>query len=64
MNFVKILSVAILLLTMIIVFPLLTIAALNTLFALGIQYTLWTWLSAVWFQIMIFGGVATSARKS
>jgi hypothetical protein len=64
MNFVKVLALIILLLVIIAVFPLLTIAALNTLFALGIQYTLWTWLSVVWIQMMTFGGVAASARKS
>ena len=64
MDFIKILGVAVLLLTIIIIFPLLTIAALNTLFSLGIQYTVWTWLSVVWIQMMTFGGVAASARKS
>lgn len=30
--------------------PLATISAINTIFGTGIQYTFWTWLSALWLQ--------------
>lgn len=38
--------------------PLITIWAINTLFGLGIAYTVWTWLAAVWLQMVTFGGLA------
>jgi len=39
-------------------FPFLTIWSLNTLFGLGIDYTLWTWLAMVWLSMVTFGGIA------
>jgi len=34
--------------------PIAAIAALNILFGLGIVYTFWTWLSALFLLLMIF----------
>ena len=33
--------------------PLVTIWALNTLFAVGIAYNFWTWLAAVWLASIV-----------
>jgi hypothetical protein len=41
--------------------PFATIWALNTLFALGIQYNVWTWLAMLYLTIVIFCKV--SAKK-
>lgn len=43
--------------------PFVTIWSLNTLFAVGIEYTLWTWLAAVWLSMVTFGGIAYNTRK-
>jgi len=37
----------------IIVGPVFTIGALNTLFTLSIPLNVWTWLSAAWIQIIL-----------
>lgn len=37
------------------VLPLVTIWALNTLFLLGIEYNVWTWLAAAWLHGAIAG---------
>jgi len=37
--------------------PFITVAALNTLFSLGIPYTVWTYLSMCWTSFVTFGGV-------
>jgi hypothetical protein len=52
----------ILLLVMIIIGPFLTIWSLNTLFATGIPYTIWTWLAILWIQAII-GLSFSNARK-
>lgn len=33
--------------------PFASIAALNTLFSLTIPYTIWTWLSMLWLQMLL-----------
>ena len=43
--------------------PFVTIWSLNTLFSVGIEYTLWTWLAAVWLSMVTFGGIAYNTRK-
>ena len=43
--------------------PFVTIWSLNTLFALGIDYTFWTWLAMVWLSMVTFGGVAYKIKK-
>jgi hypothetical protein len=43
--------------------PIFTILALNTLFALNIPVTFFTWLSIMWLQMVTFGGVAASVSK-
>jgi hypothetical protein len=47
--------------------PLATIAALNTLFpALAIPYDFWTWLSALWLGALVSGGLVSAkfSKKS
>jgi len=46
----------------IIFFPFVVIWALNTLFALGIAYTFWTWLAMV-VVISFFGTTHTKTKK-
>ena len=36
--------------------PIATIWSLNTVFSLGIPYTIWTWLGVAWLQILIYNG--------
>lgn len=44
--------------------PLLTIWSLNTLFGLGIPYTLMTWLATAWLGTVTFGNVAHAIRRN
>ncbi len=44
--------------------PLLTIWSLNTLFGLGIPYTLMTWLATAWLYTVTFGNVAHAIRRN
>lgn len=49
----------------IVVGPLFTIWALNTLFpVLSIPYTFWTWLGAAWVNYSIFGSNALNKSKT
>ena len=43
--------------------PFVTIWALNTLFALGIEYNIWTWLASAWIGVTMFGGKIATIRK-
>lgn len=52
MKYVAIVGALVVLLAVIIAGPLLTIASLNTLFGLNIAYTVWTWLSVAWLNIL------------
>ena len=52
MKYVAVIGALVVLLAVIIAGPLLTIASLNTLFGLNITYTLWTWLSVAWLNIL------------
>ena len=63
MDALKTFALILLLILVIIFAPIFTIMALNTLFGLGIAITFWTWLSAVWLQMVTFGGVAASLKK-
>lgn len=49
------LTVLVLALFLLLVSPFVTIWALNTLFALGIEYNVWTWLASAWFGLTVFG---------
>jgi len=53
-----------LIVALIILGPLATIWSLNTLFGLGIAYTFWTWLAAVWLSMVTFGSVTSSIRRN
>lgn len=55
--------VFLLLISLIIVGPLITIWSLNTLFGLGIAYTFWTWLAMAWLAMVTFGSVTSSIRN-
>ena len=52
MKYVAIIGALVVLLAVIIAGPILTIASLNTLFGLNIAYTVWTWLSVAWLNIL------------
>jgi hypothetical protein len=47
MKLVSVIALWVLIVALIIFFPFAVIWALNTLFALGIAYTFWTWLAMV-----------------
>ncbi len=44
----KIVVLAVLVVVIVLLGPLISIWALNTLFGLGIAYTFWTWLAMAW----------------
>ena len=52
MKYVNVIGALVVLLALMFVSPLLTIASLNTLFGLNIAYTVWTWLSVAWLNIL------------
>ena len=52
MKYVAVIGALVVMLAVIIAGPLLTIASLNTLFGLNIAYTVWTWLSVAWLNIL------------
>mgnify|MGYP001555281389 CR=1 FL=1 len=41
----------------IVVVPFITIWSLNTLFGLGVGYTVKTWLAVTWLSTITFGGI-------
>jgi hypothetical protein len=47
----KIVGAVVILLVALVFGPLISIWSLNTLFALGIEYTVWTWLAMVWIGV-------------
>ena len=63
MKYVAIIGALVVLLAVLVAGPLLTIGALNTLFGLNIAYTLWTYLSVMWLNLAIFGGLGLSIRS-
>jgi hypothetical protein len=63
MGFFKNLILVVCLLLIVAFAPIITILALNTLFDLGIDVNIWTWLSIAWLQMVTFGGIAASNRK-
>lgn len=62
-DIIVIVSTIIAFLIVITVAPLLTIAAINTLFATGIAYNFFTWLSMLWVQAVSFGGIMTVLKR-
>jgi hypothetical protein len=46
---------AILIVVFLFLCPIFTIGALNTVFSMGIPYTVWSYLSVVWFNLIISG---------
>ena len=63
MKYVAIVGALVVLLSVIFVAPILTIASLNTLFGLNIAYTVWTYLSVMWLNLVTFGGLNLSIRS-
>ena len=47
----------------IIAVPLITVWSLNTLFSLGISYTVESWLATVWLSFATFGGVTNAVNN-
>jgi hypothetical protein len=64
MSFAPAIGLLLLIVTLIVLGPLATIWSLNTLFGLGIAYTFWTWLAAVWLSMVTFGSVTSSIRRN
>ena len=62
MKYVAIGAVVLFCILLIIAGPLLSIAAVNTLFGMSIQVTIWTWLSAFWLSALI-GASAINSNK-
>ena len=60
-SFMAILVVA---LAMIVAIPLVSIWSFNTLFAMDIEYTAWTWLAMFWLQAMLTGSVSAAIRRN
>jgi hypothetical protein len=44
--------------------PLITIWSFNTLFGMGIDYTMWTWLAAFWLHAILSGLVGGAIRRN
>jgi hypothetical protein len=62
-DWIKIIGLAVLLILLIVFGPLITIWSLNTLFNLGIAYTIWTWLATAWLSLVTFGSVTSAINK-
>lgn len=62
-DIIVIVSTIIAFLVVITIAPLLTIAAINTLFATGIAYNFFTWLSMLYLQMISFGGVIAVLKR-
>jgi hypothetical protein len=62
-DWIKITGLIVLLVLLIVFSPLITIWALNTLFALGIDYTIWTWLATAWLSLVTFGSVTSAINR-
>lgn len=63
MNYITIALLAILIVVLLLVSPIFTIWALNTLFpVLAIPMNIWTWLAVLWLHIVI--GSASYSKKS
>ena len=56
MNNVKLFFFILMVVVLVIILPLVTIWAVNTLFGLGIEYTIWTWLASTWLSAVFGGG--------
>lgn len=63
MNDTGVVLVVVVFLAVAMVLPLISIWALNTLFLLGIEYSVWTWLAAAWLHGAIAGPRLMVKRK-
>ena len=59
----KYLLIFILAIAAIVFVPFVTIWSLNTLFSVGISYTVQSWLATVWLSVSTFGGVTTAINN-
>lgn len=57
---IKIILWALLILVLIIISPIISIWALNTLFKLNIEFSFWTWLAVAWLQTICFSTIGRS----
>lgn len=64
LKIISLLTLLLLLLVLVIAGPLATIWSLNTLFALGIEYQVKTWLAVVWLSMVTFGGLKTAIKHT
>ena len=61
---VAFIAIFIVALAAIVVVPLITIWSINTLFAMGIEYTVWTWVAMFWLQAALTGSVSAAIRRN
>lgn len=59
-----VLLAVILVIALVMALPLITIWSFNTLFGMGIAYTVWTWLAAFWLHAIISGLIGGSIRRN
>lgn len=63
MNDTGVVFLVVVFLAVVMVLPLISIWALNTLFLLGIEYSVWTWLAAAWLHGAIAGPMLKVKQK-
>lgn len=63
MDFLKVIAFLLSIVVLIIVAPLISIWALNTLFGLQIVTSIWTWLAMTWLHLMITNGMIKGKIK-
>ena len=59
----KALLIVLAIIVILVAVPFMTIWSLNTLFALGIAYTLHNWIAAWWLGMLVAGGSYYSSNK-
>ena len=63
MNTYTLALIGLLVIVLVLVSPLLSIWALNTIFSLTIPTNVWTWLAVAWLHIVIGGSVSYKKTK-
>lgn len=57
---IKIILWVLLIAVLVVIGPIISIWALNTLFKLNIEFTFWTWLALAWLQTICFTSIGRS----
>jgi len=57
---IKIILWVLLIAVLVVIGPIISIWALNTLFKLNIEFTFWTWLALAWLQTICFTNIGRS----